>query len=409
MKKELLKSIAYYEKVRLVIAIIITALMTAVFFGMAIHPDGLYVSDTPLHIDAGILLDGYGLETIFIFFLGLLTSFPLLQLIFAVAESFLVMLTWLISLKLIERYFTLTKWIALFISTGLIFVTALYIPVIYPYFYAFSLGSQPWHNSTYFGMRLFAVVYLYFFYGTYPTYLDGIKTKSWWTMALSLAVATMFKPNFLLTVCISLATVLLAGLLKHRNMVCLKSTFIMGLTVVLSMIVLAVQYILIYKSGGGSEESGIAIVFFSNLLWEGSIGHMLLKFARSFFFPLYVWIADLIVSKRDNRPVDPNLGYSLWLFFVSVVIYSVFKETGSREYHGNFGWGIPAGLYIVFIYAVPYFFQNMLQYTYKRNESKSASKDVYYLIGIFVLFWHLISGIVYFVNVAQGVEIPWSI
>lgn len=398
-----------YETARLTIVIIVSAFMTAVFFGMAINIGGVYVSDTPIHIDDGMSLNGYGLETIFIYILSRFTSYPMLQLIFAVTESFLVILTWLVSQELIERYFDLNKWTTLFISTGLLFLTALYIPYFYPYFYAFSLGSQPWHNSTYYGMRLFAVVYLIFFYETYPKYLEGINVRSWISMALTLAIATMFKPNFLLTVCFSLTAVLLASLIKHRSIEALKNTVIMGSTVIPSMVVLAFQYVLIYKNGGGSEESGIAVVFISDLLWEGGIGHMLIKFARSLLFPLYVLIEEVISCTRNNKHTDPNLRYSIWMFFVSVAIYSVFKETGIREYHGNFGWGIPVGLYIMFLYTISCFFQKLQRYISESKDAKSIYMNTYYFAGAFILAWHLISGIAYFINVAAGTEIPWTL
>ena len=136
---------------------------------------------------------------------------------------------------------------------------------------------------------------------------------------------------------------------------------------------------------------------------------MLIKFARSLLFPLYVLIEEVISCTRNNKHTDPNLRYSIWMFFVSVAIYSVFKETGIREYHGNFGWGIPVGLYIMFLYTISCFFQKLQRYISESKDAKSIYMNTYYFAGAFILAWHLISGIAYFINVAAGTEIPWTL
>ena len=50
------------------------------------------------------------------------------------------------------------------------------------------------------------------------------------------------------------------------------------------------------------------------------------------------------------RKATKNLlfSYSSILLIVSIIIYSVFSETGPREFHGNFGWGRAICNYILF-------------------------------------------------------------
>lgn len=161
-----------YENLRIITAVLLASAITAVFFGMALGMEGIYGSDSPAHISSGTMLQGYGLEAAFVYIISKFAGYPFLQFVFAVYQTILVMLTWGVSQKFIDKFFTVDKKLNLAISTGLIFLTTIYIPVIYPYFYKYGLGTQPWHNSTYFGMRLSAILYLYLLLQMLPQYIE---------------------------------------------------------------------------------------------------------------------------------------------------------------------------------------------------------------------------------------------
>lgn len=168
-----------YEKVYVTIAVLMASVMTAVFFGMALPVEGFYGSDVPSHIKSGIEFEGYGLTTIFIYIVSRVATFPFLQLIVALYESLLVMVTWYISQRFMGEFFDLDRRLILAISTGLIFLTAIYIPGIMPDFYKEGCGTQPWHNTTYLGMRCLGVIYLIQLFRVLPRYMQGIKKSEW--------------------------------------------------------------------------------------------------------------------------------------------------------------------------------------------------------------------------------------
>ena len=387
-----------YETAYGIIAIIMSSAMTAVFFGMAMQAGGLYASDTPPHIDEGLLLHGYGLEAIFIYLVGKVAVYPMIQLIVAVYETVLVMATWVLSQKLINEFFDLDRRIVLAISTGLIFLSAIYIPNIISDFYIQGLGTQPWHNSTYFGMRFVGLIYIIYLFRSLPHYLKGISFSEWWKMAVSLALSTMCKPNFLLSVCVAFGILFIVDFLKLRTLEGFKNIIIMGTTVIPSVVVLAIQYILMFVSGNNSD-SGIEVVWFSDLMWFGTWKHMIVKLFRPFMF---LFIVLLLEFRMRNTKININMLFVITLYISSLAIFSIFKETGIREYDANFSWAVPMGYYVMYLYIVPSFVRRFLEWRKGRVNKRLGVESVCYITGFVLLILHCISGICYFEIIASG-------
>lgn len=188
-------------------------------------------------------------------------------------------------------------------------------------------------------------------------------------------------------------------LIRFRTLDALRNIVIMGSTVFPSLAVLAVQYILIYVSGNTDGASGIEVVWFSDLMWNGTPGHMFVKLFRSFAFALVVIV---LAYRRKDKKTDINMVFSIMLYVVSLVVFSMFKETGPRAGHGNFGWAIPMGFYAMYLYIVPWFMQKYKEYRSVDTHKKTAIDGYVFFIGIILLLAHLISGIWYFRIVASG-------
>ncbi len=398
-----------FEISRLLVAVVMATFIACLFFGMALDL-WWYESDSPEHILSASQLEGYGLEALLFYFISRFAEYPFLQLLFAAYETILVMLTWMIGQKFIDKFFEINKWMNLAISTGLIFLTSIYIPRYSPWFYRFSLGTQPWHNSTQLGMRLGAVVFLYYFLEVYPDYQEKISIRSWLKMVIPLIITTMFKPNFLLSLCPTLGLVLLIDLVttKSRSKKA-KSIFAIGSVIIPSLFVLGVQYILIYNIGNNSSSSGIQVVFVSDLLWEGSAQHMIVKLGRDLGFPCLTMgiLLCFRVSCRDSEFLEKhfkNACFLFLLFLMSLVIYSVFKESGARAAHGNFGWGKRVAYYTLFIYLVPLFIQSMKRYKMMLTQLHTVALNVGFAMGSILLILHLVSGVYYFVTTAAGLS-----
>lgn len=397
-----------YESVRLILAVLLAAMFAAVFFAMAIGISELYPSDSPQHIYYGSRLEGYSLESIFIYGVSRMTGYPLLQFVFAVAETAVVLLTWMLTQKLIDHYFSINRWIILGIATGLLFLSSIYIPKFYPYFYRYSLGTQSWHNSTQFGMRFLAVAFLYVFFGVYPHYLEGISVKQWFELAGLLMLSTLCKPNFMLSFSATILIVVFLDVLKYKNRDTMKKAFKLMTILVPSLAVLALQSLVLYGEGD-VDNSGIAIVGFSSLLWEGGSLHMVLKFLRELAFPLIVWTSARFFRKdKSDRDKFRNLSFVILMYLLSIGVFSVFIETGGRARHGNFGWGATVCYYTMFLYAVPLFFENMTETIKVKGENslngakRKLAVPAYYIFGNLLLLLHLCSGLVYFFIVLRG-------
>ena len=188
-------------------------------------------------------------------------------------------------------------------------------------------------------------------------------------------------------------------LIRFRTLDALRNIVIMGSTVFPSLAVLAVQYILIYVSGNTDGASGIEVVWFSDLMWNGTPGHMFVKLFRSFAFALVVIV---LAYRRKDKKTDINMVFSIMLYVVSLVVFSMFKETGPRAGHGNFGWAIPMGFYAMYLYIVPWFFQRYKEYRAIGTRGKMGINGGLYVIGLVLLLAHFLSGICYFIIVASG-------
>lgn len=397
-----------FEVTKRIIVIILTAIISVIFFGMGVQVGNFYLSDTPAHIQMGIESNVYSLESIVIMLMGKISSFPFIQLLFALYETLLVVLTWEATQKFINDYFPLNKWYSLLISTALLFFCDIYIPFFYPYYYRFSLGTQPWHNSTYFGMRLFGIVFLYLFYRLLSKYKDGIRFTEWLGCAIALALSTAVKPNFLFAVCLSLALFLLIDLIKEKTLKVFKNVVILGTVVFPSLFVLLIQYLLVYGKGALANEnsSGIALVWTSDWVWEGSATHMAIKFLRAFIFPLLIVIISYYSDKMKS--VDKkSFAFSILLYFFAICVSSLFDETGARAAHGNFTWGVPVTCYTMYMYLVPVFFTYMKQYFKGKVIKGKKIMNICFVLGIIVLFLQFTSGVTYFYEIMKG-EFYWS-
>jgi len=410
----MLKKTFTYDRTRMIVAVLLAMTTACVFFGMTFDFRGMYWSDSPDHIEAAISLEGYGLETILFYFISRFADYPFLQLLFALWETAVFMATWFFCQKFIEDFFHVNRWLNLLVATGLMFLCSIYIPVFCPTFYMYSLGTQPWHSSTQLAMRLGAVIFLYYFLDVYPEYRDGISKEKWLRLSVLLAVTTMLKPNFLISFCAAFGVVLLGDLLRERTKEEFTRAFQFGSIIVPSLTVLGVQYWLIYASDLGDTSSGIQLVLFSDLLWEGSALHMLFKLGRDLAFPLLGWSVVAFTERdMDNKSFSASndinsIRFLFLMYLLSLAMFSLFKESGHRGTHGNFGWGVLMSYFMMFLYLVPAFIKSSMIYRKRilTDRCHSVMIKLTYAQGIILLILHFASGIFYFLWIASG-RIYW--
>lgn len=247
------KHLAVYVFSLTVIALALFELSYALFSREAAQCAGAlgnYASDLPQHISFGLHGQGYSLLYIIIgvlagaFGAGAVCAF----------ESLLVVLTWYFAARLIEKISGFYSTVSLYVSLGLIFLTTINLPGIYSFYYVNSIITQPWHNITYIGMRLFAVLTIFFFIDLYRSCPGQILLKDYAPVSLFLFLSACMKPNFLVSFSLALLIVLIADFTKDRRRVHnIRKYVIIGSTVFPSLAVLYLQSRLLYPAGMGGE------------------------------------------------------------------------------------------------------------------------------------------------------------
>lgn len=390
----------YYEKyhkrvkfVKQLIGLTFFLVFAVLFYRQAIHYGNRYPSDLPAHIEFGIQGRGYSLLYFVIGFLFRVTNSY-----FAIAllESGILVSTWLLSDRFIAKHFNLDSGWRLFISTGLLFLCSIYIPGISSFFYKNSIITQPWHSITYFGMRLFTIPATSATLDVIERYKEKLSWKEWLKIAVPLTISTGIKPNFLIIYSFSLLIILIVDFVqelisKRLSLTVFWNFIFLGTVVFPSLFILLVQSQILYGAKSDSATtSGIALVFLSSSFFRYG-AKTIIKVIQGLFFPVLVFFTANKITKKEKL--------TFLLFIVALIQVIVLKETGPRQNHGNFYWGVYSAAFLTFLYASALFVQKIqkTQWCQKTLHEKCIA-----ILGISILTLHCLSGFVYFVILLLG-------
>jgi hypothetical protein len=208
------------------------------------------------------------------------------------------------------------------------------------------LGQEPpnvFHSSTTIFLMPFALLLFYFS----AQYLRTGAT-SWLYASGGMALLNVLaKPSFVLALVVVLP---IAALIRFRGSKELWRAW--GLTAFMGLLLVG-QYLYIYKTGSGEklqEAAGLVSTVPSHVridpfhVWSYYSDSIPLSFLASFAFPLVA----LVVFGRRLLEYD-LVRYAFALLAVSLAIFILFTETGSREFDGNFGWQVIVSSYIAFL------------------------------------------------------------
>lgn len=208
------------------------------------------------------------------------------------------------------------------------------------------LGQEPpnvWHNSTTIFVMPFALLLFYFT----AQYLRTGE-RDWLLAAAALALVNVLaKPSFVLPLVVIFP---IAALIRFRGS---RETWeAWGLTAFMAALLVG-QYLYIYETDSGQklqEAAGLISTVPSHVridpfnVWSHYSSSVPLSFLASFAFPLVALVA------YGRRLLEYDLvRYALALLAVSLAIFILLTETGSREFDGNFGWGVIVSSYVVFL------------------------------------------------------------
>ena len=223
------------------------------------------------------------------------------------------------------------------------FVTAIYLPVIHPHFTkGLSVGNS-WHNSTYLGMKLVSLIAVW----AYLRYVDYLESKNkfvdWCVFCVCVVASVSIKPSFAVIFGPTLVVLCVVDLVRDKKT--LKRSLTLAVPFVIALAILAYQYTALYV-----EDTSSGIGFGLPRVWRHNHFFFPLGMLQSYAFPFLVFIFCWRKFKGDR-----NYRMALIMFFIALCIYLFVNETGSRTYHGNFGWSLKFGVYYLFVTSIVIF------------------------------------------------------
>lgn len=244
-------------------------------------------------------------------------------------------------------------------------------------YYLGQISPNVWHNSTLIFLMPFALL---LFWQSYQQLIDPQSNRIW-IISLLIVVNIFIKPSFFF-VFIIIYPMLLIDKFGFRKIFWLNL-----LPIIVGVLILYIEYHFIYVSPfDTTAKAGIKIAYFhvwSHFLSSSSPIFILLSIVTSFCFP----ITYLIVYRKEFFK-NILTKYAFFLSVTGLIIFSTLTETGTREFHGNFGWQNIICSYILFMVTGQLLLKKIIS-----NDTLLIEKKNKILILLYLL--HFLSGIMY--------------
>jgi hypothetical protein len=372
------------------IKIVIFVALTFLFFAQSIAFDGMYRSDLPVHIKFG--LENKNTYSLVYFVLKIL-YFPSGNTIFiAMFLAAIVILTIHVTYKLFKYLIGESNDLLIYIAAVVCnIVMAIYIPDINKTRYLSTIGPTLLHNSTYICMKLVGIIVILYYFKITKNYLKKIKLSQWLCFTLLLTIVNLIKPNFIIMFSLVMLLEFIYDLIKTKGKA-LKQIIILGMSVLVSLIVLILQYKILYT--GDNASSSIGFRFGYNLNYWSN--HPYIAVIQSLAFPLFVLIFNFKELIRDRKYRIMNT-----IGLIGFIQYLCLIETGGRINAFNWIWGYAMGIFVLFIGGIYKLYQKTI--TLDRLSIKKGKK-IYLVTAIIILALHFISGMDYIRILLQGVK-----
>ena len=374
----------------LILAFIVSAftgLSTLYLFNRFVYSK--FVSDFPAHISSAVTENGYSFMHILLKFtfniFKNLTAISVLMSVITVLTVFVAAYLFKTIIKTVSngKYNTDTFRFYAFsivLSALSLFISNIYIPEYWEHYYVGqSTVTQPWHNSTYILMRLFALAVLAVYFVIQQRYYKQKISVGYYIVFLILLALTNFaKPNFSMAFAPIMLLVLLWDFCATKAKSFLNA-LLFGVCVLISFFPILFQTNSLY---GGADGSSIVMSADKYLSFTAEKSYMYSLFA-DLLFPLLAAIIILVYYLKC-KDISLRIFFTTWGFYVLGVLEALFiAETGPRATHGNFGWGQYFFGLLLYLVSIAY-----LTIIAKKK------KEVYFTFIIYGL--NIISGIFYF-------------
>ena len=219
-------------------------------------------------------------------------------------------------------------WVVLAFAIMCNFTCAIYLPFAHKNVYLGIVAGNVWHSPTYLLMKLFSLCAIYCYLNLSGRFGSQKMPLNWVLFTVFCVLSTGFKPSFIVVFGPTVLALRIIALVRDRNT--WKTSVAIGVSLALTLGILAVQYTILFPSG---ESGGIAFGY--GVIWHHYHGSILAATVQSFAFPLLVLLSCAKLLKDDEN-------YLLaWMMFVLAYFEYVFLyETGDRMYDGNMGWSL---------------------------------------------------------------------
>lgn len=348
-------------------------------------------SDYPSHIDAALAGHGYSLMSIIICaVMKIFNSNEVLTGVMTLIQIITIIgITWLLKVTIEVVSKVKIKFVYLIIiAASTIFLTNMYIPEYWPHYYVSQTSlTQPWHNSTYLLMRMFAVYLMSVFILVQKNYTCKMKASLLILFTILLILVNWAKPNFIIAFAPAVLVMLIWDFIQTKTKSFIPA-LIIGLCVLISLAIVIVQYTIAFPGDG---ESGVAFFldkFHEFAVWPKAFWSIVSNLA----FAIYVLVICIVCNIRKMQINLRVLVLSWIMFLISRFEAVFFTETGIRAFDGNFAWGQYYFTFQLYVISVAY-----LIALYKNKNIKWLS---YIGWGIYLL--NVLSGLIYFKTLLTG-------
>ena len=318
----------------------------------------------------------------------------------AVFAAMLVATTVVVGYKLMRKIHPNGNRYALFLfSFFSLFTIPIYIPFINSMMYSQAFCGGLWHNITYFGMRMLAMLVLIFLYDRIDNYLTHFSIKEYLIFAILLTLVNWAKPNFIIAFGPALLVIMIIDIIKSRG-VGFKKWVCFGVMVLISLIPLIYQYATLFNTHDPSDPDG-GITFSLGETYHNLYEHPFIMFFQASAFPLVVLIYNY---KRKIKGSKFFFLCALMMLFAFAESYFL-RETGTRANDGNFSWGSCFCYYLVFCVSSAFFIGNAGDYLKEKKKTETTGSSLpppYILVSSFLFLLHLACGIEYFILISLG-------
>ena len=279
------------------------------------------------------------------------------------------------------------------LSALMLFMGPIYVPGFHEYFYRWSFQTFAWHSPTEQAMVLFAVLATVCFIKMYESSDEKVEWRWWVASAVMIFLSAFSKPAFAIDMMFACVALFLIDLFlpgEERFADKFKKRFIMGLCLVPSALYMII--IVKYNFNGEDElqQASVNITIEHLLDYPNLFGAIICGIA----FPLVVWAVNIgLLREKRYRTV-------FIIFLMGVLQWSIFREGGERESHGNFAWGRQVGTYIFFLTSLAIAVNNWKDDGFMKD--RPLARKAYFIILGCLLLLHAFSQLIYFYKICRG-------